>query len=47
MVKATEAPSVVKALKPFCHAGRAKKLLIPPPVAPPLAPSFHTLSLVI
>src|SRR2546422_1193763 len=28
-----------------CHVGFAKTRLTPPPVAPPLSPSFHTVSL--
>src|ERR1700683_3460690 len=30
-----------------CHAGSEKWVLKPPPPAPPCAPSFHTVSLVI
>ena len=38
---------VFSTLKPCCHAGKAKKSLTPPPLAPPLVPSFHTVSLAI
>src|SRR5271167_723391 len=47
-VRATDVPSLCAADLPACQAGVGKKLLIPPPLAPPLgAPSFHTTSLVI
>src|SRR5271168_2533769 len=45
MLKGTDLPSLVNALKFDCQAGVAKKLEMPPPLAPPLAPSFHTVSL--
>src|SRR5216683_6117533 len=46
-VRAMEVPLLCAADLPACQAGVGKKLLIPPPLAPPLAPSFHTTSLVI
>jgi hypothetical protein len=45
MVKAILPLAVVSALKPSCQDGKEKKLLMPPPVAPAFAPSFHTVSL--
>ena len=44
MVSPSAPPAVSAACSPFCHAGKAKTLLTPPPPAPPCAPSFHTLS---
>src|SRR6202043_3209796 len=37
----------VGTLKPFCQSGRGNTSLIPPPVAPPADPLFHTTSLII
>jgi hypothetical protein len=45
MVRGTDWPALLRALNPFCHVGSAKKLLIPPPLAPPPgAPSLEPLS---
>src|ERR1700722_19356030 len=44
MPRGVRVPSVVTALKVACQVGVAKNVLTPPPLAPPLAPSFHTTS---
>src|SRR5450631_3739286 len=46
-VRAMDVPSFWMTFLPACQLGVGKKLLMPPPLAPPLAPSFHTTSLVI
>src|ERR1700722_13481920 len=40
-------PEVIVTCKLSCHAGGGKTVLPPPPLAPPCAPSFQTVSLVI
>src|SRR5712672_310980 len=38
-------PFALVTWRPSCHGGSGKKPLTPPPLAPPAAPSFHTVSL--
>src|SRR5262249_54602290 len=47
LLNACFAPPLVVLCSPSCQDGTAKKLLTPPPPAPPFAPSFHTTSLTI
>src|SRR5580698_9743550 len=42
---AVDWPLLLTALRSACQLGVAKKLLTPPPLAPPLVPSFQTTSL--
>ena len=42
MLSALLAPFAPVVFKPDCHVGSAKKLLTPPPPAPPSEPSFQT-----